>query len=145
MCSSKFSAPKLAYKIPVVCKPPPPPITLIAPPTLPLQLQASVSDKDYDPLAWREDSQRFPLQKIPGQNAYFGRSAPAGDRYELTLTRLADPNYWNLTLDIFDPYRQPETFSFPNRYVDSSKPFDTHLIYEEHIPGLDFRALRILE
>lgn len=145
MCSSKFSAPKLAYKRPTVCRPPPPPITLPPPINLPLQLQTLVCAMDLDPIAPHLDAQIFPLNQVNTAPAYFGRSATSANRYELHIAQVASTDYWNVLLDIYDPYRNPEPFFYENIYVDPSKPFATGLIFEEHIPGMDYRQITIVE
>ncbi len=145
MSSSKFSSSPPAHKRPPVCHKSPPDSKPPLPETPPRQLQASIHQVDLDPLATSNQRAFFQITRNAASTDYFGRTAPAGIRLELTFKPAATPNNWNAKLDVWDAYRHPETFTYSNVFVDPLNPFDTGLFGDVIISGRDFRRIQVAE
>lgn len=145
MQSSKFSSACIAQKAIVVCKKGPPPSTPALPPSPPTQLNTFVDFVDLDPVAPGQQTASFQSLWNSNDEQYFGRSAPSGDRLELTFARQTNPDLWAATLAVFDSFRDPEVFFYPNIPVDPDLPFDSGRFGDVALSGTDFRVVQIME
>ena len=125
MSSSKFSSRPLVLKRPIVCKYAPPPQEGWRRPYPPTQIHAFVNHIDLDPLGHSRQQSLLLLTWFPTAFLYFGRSAPAGDRLELTFAPTATPGFWNATLKVFGWWPGPEPFYYTDVLVPLDQPFRT--------------------
>jgi hypothetical protein len=98
---------------------------------------------DLDPLAPTDMAAYLDLQRLFPSLAYGGATPLTGDRLELTITAELTPELWTVSLSIYDPWRHPDTFNWSHVHVDSDLPFDTGLLRDTVLPGLDYRICRI--
>lgn len=98
---------------------------------------------DLDPEAPGNQYAYFRMHWIAPKPLFRGSTSPAGDRLLVELQKNKVGPYWKITLKIYDPYRDPETFAWEDIYVDPTKPFDTRMLSDVHVPCKDFRYVRI--
>lgn len=145
MPSSKFSRRPPARKRPWVCRAPPDPSDQRRLAAQPPEVNAFVHFLDADPLAPGDQVASFQLQWEPTPKRYAGRSTPDSTHLELVMQQTANPNVYNAILNVWDPFRNPESFLFFGIFVDPAKPFATANFGEVVISGLDFRVIQVLE
>lgn len=145
MCGSKFSLRPPPLHRPTVCRKSPPPTPFALQPIPPAQLNAFVNFVDLDPLEPGQQAASFQISWHADLNRYFGRSGIGASRLELTAIRKADPNFYDVLLQVWDNFRTGEPFAFFDIYVDPSKPFDTGKFGTVVLSGTDFRSLQMME
>lgn len=143
MASSSLSGRRYRGSYPPYCIATPPAGPII-PPGLPaLRLQSFARWTDLDPLAPGDQYAYFDLKWIGPDPVFRGSTSPAGDRLAIAIEQLGSTPYWDVTLQIYDPYRFPETFVWHGVHVDPTKPFDTRMLADIHVPTKDYRYARI--
>lgn len=121
-----------------------PPAGPVIPPGLPaLRLQSFARWTDLDPEAPGDQYAYFKLNWIGPDPLFRGSSSPHGDRLVVAVEQLGSTPYWDVTLQIYDPYRFPETFVWHGVPVDPRKPFDTRKLHDIVLPEKDYRYVRI--
>ncbi len=142
MASNKFSGRRYRGHYPPYCikQPPPgPPLAIGAPAT---KLQCFARWTDLDPTAPGDQTATFNLPRLGPNNRYRGQSAAKGDRLELEVEQIGTSDYWNVNFWIWDQYRNPEDWHWPNVFIDPTKPFDTYTLSDINIHHVDFRLVR---
>lgn len=143
MASSSLSGRRYRGSYPPYCIPRPP-IGPVIPPTLPaLRLQTYARWTDLDPIAPGDQYCYFTLNWIGPTVLFRGSSSRSGDRLVVAIEQLGSTPYWDVTLQIYDPYRFPETFVWHGVHVDPKKPFDTRTLHDIILPTKDYRYARI--
>lgn len=115
------------------------------PPQPPIQLIAFALQRDDDPLAPSDQQAVFDLHQISPAPSYKGKSNNTAERLELTFTRQADTLHWDAQLDVYDAYRNPETFYYADLPLDPTQPITTPLFGDVVRDGHDFRQILITE
>lgn len=139
MASSKLSGRRYRGSYPPYCLTSPLPGPVIPPGSPGNTLQTFARWTDLDPLAPGDQSRLFTLARVGPGNTYFGQSFPSGDRLTLLVAQIGTEYYWDFTLEIWDVYRTPETFTWSNVFVNLHQPFDSHLLQDIILPKLDYR------
>lgn len=145
MSSSKFSSRPPARKRPVICKAGPPGSDPPMPDQPPIQINAFVAVADDDPAGPVKMQEVFTLSWSTKESLFYGQSAPRGDRLELWLRPTGIAATWNAVLNVWDPWRTPETFYYYGLYANPNEPWGIPTFGDVHISLRDFRTLQLKE
>lgn len=143
MVSNALTGRKYTEGPPPVCKIPPERGPWPPPGAPATELHGYANWTDLDPVAPYAQQAMFPLKRMGAINYYFGRSSPGSVRLELYAIQAGTTPYWNIIIITYDPGAAPEWEMWPSVYVDPDKPFDTRLLTDVTIPGIDYRIARI--
>ncbi len=131
-------------KTPAVChKAQPPPVPII-PGALPHQLHGFIKWLDVDPGKTIDHATYIRLSKDPAGARYYGTSPPGFVRLSAELYQHPALKDWEITIFAWDPWRNPETYTWSHVKIDLQKPFDTALLQDLVVPAEDFRLARFL-
>lgn len=101
--------------------------------------------RDMDPLQPTDLASYIDCFQQGGAASYFGRSNSESPRLELRVEQSAGTGLWAVELAIYDPWRNPEVFTWSGILIPPHLPFDTGLLQEVIVPGLDFRLCKAMQ
>lgn len=100
---------------------------------------------DLDPVAPTSAAGIIRAGPRSGGGTYAGEITTSGARLLAFISDHWPTPLVDVTLYIFDPYRNPEVFAFPTASCPLEQPFDTGLLTKIYIPGYDLRVAHFTE
>lgn len=89
-------------------------------------------------------SESFVLNYNAATMKYFGQSAASGKRVEIEVSRLAQPDHYSITLDLFQDDNIFGTITWPDLTIVADPTFDSGLITSGGPPPADMQQIQIL-
>ncbi len=130
---------------PAICKKPHGSCWPAWPPERPLFVQAWLDLYDLDPADPIGASGYTQMPMIDPAPIYAGISPDADNRVGATIGPSGATDRWNVTATLFPPAHVPKSWFWNNVYIDPLRPFDTRLLKQIILPGLDYQNVRIMQ
>lgn len=143
MATSKFGRAPPARKVPAICKAIHNPCADVLAPIRPPILTAWAWWQDLDPGKEADITIVTEIRPDDPRDNYHGQDTRGGATLEIDLNKLPGLHLWSVTLTIWDPWRNPETYTWSPVHIDEQWDFATPLFQDLVIPGMDERRCRI--
>lgn len=142
--SSKFNTHPRPMLRPSICKAPHGSCWPPWPIDQPLLLHAYLDLWDLDPADPIGGAGYALLNMIDPAPTWTGVSPPGATQVGAAIGPAAAPNFWNVTATLFPPDHASATWLWNDVYINPTKNFDTRLLQQLVLPGLDYQNVRIM-
>ena len=143
--SSKFNIKPIPILRPAICKKPHGSCWPAWPPEQPLFVHAYLDLYDLDPADPIGASGYTQMPMVSPEPTYAGLSPPAPNRVGALIAPAAAPGYWNVEATLHPPAHASVSWFWFDVFIDPLRPFDTGLLHNVIIPGLDYQNVRIMQ
>lgn len=100
---------------------------------------------DLDPEAPIDVAIYTPMPHLGAGWVWRGSVTKGTVTLQITLSRLIAPQPWAIQIDVWDQWRNPETYIWMPLVIQLEPAINTRLQTFVHLPGLDFRQARVTQ